>query len=150
MVFSAKKALLLVTYALLLHNTSILAQSKAETAVGTAVETLRQALLSGNQTELEQITAEGLSYGHSNGNVENRAQFIEALVSRQSDFTDIALSDQTIAVAGKTAIVRHRLSAATNNAGKGPGTVKLDVLLVFVKTKKGWKLLARQAVKKPD
>lgn len=149
MIFSAKKALLPVVCVLLLH-TSVLAQSKAEAAVSTAVETLRLALLSGNQTELEQITVEGLSYGHSNGKVENRAQFIEALVSRQSDFTDIVLSNQTISVADKTAIVRHSLSAATNNAGKGPGTVKLDVLLVFVKTKKGWKLLARQAVKKPE
>lgn len=148
MIFSAKKALLPVACVLLLHA-SALAQSKAEAAVSTAVETLRQALLSGNQTELEQITVEGLSYGHSSGKVENRAQFIEALVSRQSDFTDIVLSNQTISVANKTAIVRHSLSAATNNAGK-PGTVKLDVLLVFVKTKKGWKLLARQAVKKPE
>jgi ketosteroid isomerase-like protein len=38
------------------------------------------------------------------------------------------------------------LAAVTKDNGK-PGSVKLDVLLVWQKEQKEWKLIARQAVK---
>jgi len=50
-------------------------------------------------------------------------------------------------VHGKTAIVRHRLDADTNDAGKGTAQVHLKVMTVWVIEKGGWKLLGRQAVK---
>ena len=104
-------------------------------------------MLSGDKNDLERITSERLTYGHSNGKIEDREQFIAALSSGNSDFTAIALSDQTMTIAGKTVIVRHTLSGATHNKGSEPGTIKLQVMLVFVKEKKAWKLLARQAVR---
>ena len=120
-----------------------------ETAhVAVAVENLRKAMVSGERTALEKITAYGLSYGHSGGKVEARQEFIEQLVSGRSDFTDITLTDQNISITGNTAVVRHTLSAQTNDAGKGPGAVHLSIMLVWVKQKGEWKLLARQAVKK--
>ncbi|MBK9336287.1 MAG: glycoside hydrolase family 88 protein [Lewinellaceae bacterium] len=115
--------------------------------VAHAVEMLRQALLSGDRTALENITARELTYGHSSGKIENKTDFVEQLASGRSDFTEINFSEQTISVVGQTATVRHILSAATNDAGKGPGTVRLAVLLVWVKQQDDWKLLARQAVK---
>jgi ketosteroid isomerase-like protein len=67
-------------------------------------------------------------------------------VSGKSDFKTIQLTDQTISIHGKTAIVRHSLVAETLDGGK-PGSVKLFILTVWSKEKGGWKLLARQAVK---
>jgi hypothetical protein len=49
-------------------------------------------------------------------------------------------------VVGNTATVRHILSAKTFD-NKVPGTVRLEILLVWVKSHGSWKLLARQAVK---
>lgn len=115
--------------------------------VANAVETLRQAMVSADPKILENITAEALTYGHSGGKIEDKTAFIDQLVSGRSDFTAITLTEQTITVLGNTAIVRHKLSAATNDAGKGPGTVHLAVLLVWIKQNGDWKLLARQAVK---
>lgn len=112
-----------------------------------AVEQLRLALLSGERQALEKIAADGLSYGHSSGKIEDKAAFVEQMVSGRSDFEAITLSDQTIAVSGNTAIVRHILSASTRDAGKAPGSLRLAVLLVWVKEQGAWKLLARQAVK---
>lgn len=122
------------------------AQLKSERSVLQAVERLRAAMISGDRAALENIAAEGLSYGHSGGNVQNKAEFVEAIASGKSDFVTIDLSDQTVAVFGNTAVVRHTLSAATNDSGK-PGTVRIKILLVFKKEKGEWKLLARQAVK---
>lgn len=122
------------------------AQSKKEKAVAAAVEQLRKAMIDGNRDELEKIADDKLSYGHSGGHVEGKKEFVEKIASGKSDFVTIELSEQTISVSGKTAIVRHTLNAKTNDGGK-PGEVHLKILLVWQKQGKSWKLLARQAVK---
>jgi ketosteroid isomerase-like protein len=58
----------------------------------------------------------------------------------------IDLSEQTISISEKVAIVRHTLNAKTNDGGK-PAEVHLKVLVIWQKGKSGWKLLARQAIK---
>lgn len=122
------------------------AQTKDEKNVATAVETLTKAMIDGSKPALESIVSDALSYGHSSGKVQNKAEFVEAIASGQSDFVTINLTDQTIVVKNQTAIVRHKLSAQTNDAGK-PGTVNIGVMLVWVKEKDNWKLLGRQAFK---
>lgn len=124
----------------------IMAQSKEEKEVAAAVETLRKAMIDGDQKALEAIAAEQLSYGHSGGKVEDKKTFVSTLASGKSDFVTIDLSDQTISVSGETAIVRHTLNATTNDGGK-PGTVALHIMTVWQKQHKHWVLLARQAVK---
>ena len=123
------------------------AQSKQEKAVAAAVENLRKAMVDGDRTALEHIAMDGLSYGHSSGKVEDKATFVENIANGNSDFVTISLTDQTIYVSGKTAIVRHKLTATTNDKGKGAGTVTLGIMTVWQKDKKEWKMLARQAVK---
>lgn len=122
-----------------------LAQSNQD-KVANAVKFLKEAMVSGNQTDLEKITSESLSYGHSGGKLEDKTAFVKSISSGASDFVSIDLSEQTISLTGKTAIVRHKLAAKTNDGGK-PNEVKLGVLLVFIKEGKDWKLLARQAYK---
>jgi len=128
---------------LLFISTSAFAQ---DADVAKAVETLKQAMLDGNREALEKATHDNLTYGHSSGLIEDKKAFVEALASGKSDFTSIVISDQVITVTGNTATVRHKLSGDVVNAGS-PASINLSVLLVFVKEKKEWKLLARQAVK---
>ena len=129
-------------------NTAM-AQSKDETEVTNAVESLRKALVDPDKATLQKLTAEELSYGYSSGKIEDQAAFIEALTSGKSDFVTLDLTNQTVKVSGNTAIVRHNLSATTSDNGT-PGTVKLHVMLVWQKQKGQWKLLARQATKLPQ
>ena len=123
-----------------------LAQSKDEQAVAAAVQALRKAMIDGDKGGLEKLTAEKLSYGHSNGRIEDKATFVQNLVTGNSDFVTMDLTDQTIALSGPVALVRHTLTAQVNDGGK-PGNVKLYILLVWEKSGGQWKLLARQAVK---
>jgi hypothetical protein len=122
------------------------AQKKDSVAVVTAVEQLRTAMISGNQTELDAIASDYLSYGHSGGHVEGKKEFVDKIVSGKSDFLTIDLSEQTVTILNKTAIIRHTFNATTNDNGK-PGAVKLKVMLVFQKEKGKWLMLARQAIK---
>lgn len=125
---------------------ALTAQTKIESAVTKRVEELKKAMVDADSANLAVLTSDQLSYGHSGGTVENKKEFIEKIISWKSDFVSIELSNQTIFVSGKTAIVRHKLDAVTNNDGK-PGEVHLLVLLVWQKQNGVWKLLARQAVK---
>lgn len=123
------------------------AQAKQEVKeVEKAVEELRVAMVDGNKTALENIAHDSLSYGHSGGHVETKAEFVEKIVSGKSDFVSIAISNQTIKIVGNTAVVRHDFNAETNNNGT-PGTVSLHILTIWQSQKGKWKLLARQAVK---
>lgn len=129
-------------------STLLLAQTADEKAVSAAVEKFRQAMVASDKATLEKMSTEHLSYGHSNGLVEDRAAFLNQFVTGQTDFVTITLSDQTVRVVGDAAIVRHRLVGDTNN-NNVPGTVDLMVLMVWEKQKGEWKLTARQAVKLP-
>ena len=70
------------------------------------------------------------------------------LLSGASDFVTIAITDQTVKIVGNSAIVRHTLTADTNDSGK-PGKVTIKILGVWQKQAGEWKLLARQAVRPP-
>lgn len=135
-----------VTFFLFVTMITAHAQTKSEAAVASAVEQLRKVMIDGNRVELEAIVSDKLSYGHSSGYVEDKAEFVDKIATGKSDFVTIELKDQTISVSGKAAVVRHKLNATTNDNGK-PGEVHLAILLVFQKENKQWKLLARQAVK---
>jgi hypothetical protein len=129
----------------MLATMSLYAQ-KDEAEVGKAVEALRQAMIDGKKEALEKVAADELSYGHSNGMIEDKSTFVQTIVSGASDFVTITLAEQSIRVTGNTAVVRHKLVADTNNSNT-PGKADISVLLVFLKTKGEWKLLARQAIK---
>ncbi len=130
---------------ILLHS-SLTAQTTDSLQIESAVEQLKDAMVNADSAMLAALTHERLTYGHSGGKVDDRNAFIQGICSGISDFVSIQLSGQQIIISGKTAIVRHKLDAVTNDSGK-PGEVHLRVLLVWQKMKNGWKLLARQAVK---
>jgi hypothetical protein len=140
------KPFLVLAIATLYLAPLVVAQSRDESEIVAAVEYLKKALLDGEDASLKEITAEELSYGHSNGVIEDKATFIQRLTSGNSDFVSMELSDQTVRIAGNTAIVRHRLKAETFDAGV-PGKPNLSVLLIWQKQNNKWKLLARQATK---
>ena len=118
-----------------------------EEAVATTVEKLRAAMISGDATALANLVDDNLSYGHSNGYVEAKDEFIEKLESGKSNFEQIELAEQSIKITDKIAVVRHKFYAQTNDGGKGVATVNLAILLIFHQVIGDWKLLARQAVR---
>ena len=132
----------------MLSTTEALSQSADEKAVAAAIENLRKAMIAGDPAQLKSITTADLSYGHSNALLENQDEFVDQFVTGKSVFKTIKLSDQSIKIVGDVAVVRHRLTADTNNSNV-TGTVDLSILLVWKKQKGEWKLLARQAVKIP-
>jgi len=131
------------------RNSSAVAASAEEAAVAQAIEALRKAVLEQDKTQLEALCAEQLSYGHSDGRVENKAQFINGVMTRKAILTSLTLSDHTIAIVGADAIARHTWVSESETDGK-PTSTKIGVLQVWQKQGGTWKLLARQSVRPPQ
>ena len=119
-------------------------QTGKEGAVSAAVEALRKAMVAGDKAALEKIAAAELSYGHSSGRHENKAEFIATLVSGSSGFSAIETEAQTIKIVDKIAMVRHIFHGTRRKDGD---KVKLYTLLVWLQQGDQWKLLARHAAK---
>ncbi|MDY0904098.1 nuclear transport factor 2 family protein [Pedobacter sp. CFBP9032] len=137
---------LLAVAALILSVNLAFAQ---KATVEEAVTRLSKLMVNPDSIALDKLILNNLSYGHSSGKVQTKQEFMHSLLSAESDFVEINLTDQTVTIQNKTALVRHTLSAKTNDKNV-PGNVKLFILLIWSKEKAGWKLLGRQAVKVPE
>ena len=115
-----------------------------EGAVSAAVEALKKAMIAADKSALDKLAAAELSYGHSSGRLENKAEFIEAIVSGKSGFSAIELEGQTVNVVDRMAIVRHTFHATQRKSGD---KVKLFNLTIWLQQQDQWKLVARQAAK---
>ena len=91
------------------------AQSADEKKVAEMVETLRKAMLASDTNQLKSLVSDEVSYGHSNGLVEDKAAFVDEYVTGKSIFVTLDFSEQTIKVMGDVAVVRNHFIAETNN-----------------------------------
>jgi ketosteroid isomerase-like protein len=127
----------------------VMAATDNEEAVKQAVEALRNAIIAQDRTTLETLAAEQLSYSHSDAHLEDKAKFINAIMTRKAVFKSLEFPELTIAIAGNNAIVRHLWVSESELDGKVTNT-KIGVLQVWQKQGSSWKLLARASFKLPE
>jgi hypothetical protein len=131
----------------LLTSISTFAQSEKE--VETAVQNLRTAMLAEDASTLKTLTSENLSYGHSAGLIENQEQFLSVFSGGKTDYKSWDITEQSVTFHGdKLAMVRHKVSAEIVSNGN-TNALKIGLLMVWIKEKGEWKLLARQAFRLP-
>lgn len=122
------------------------AQSADATAVAGQVAALTKAMLAADKAALDGLVAAELSYGHSAGAVQDKADFIDVIVSKKTVYKSIVLTNTTVSLAGANAIARHTWESESESGGK-TNLSKIGVLQVWQKQGAAWKLLARQAFK---
>ena len=132
----------------LLFSSSVGAQGGDEAGVTQSVETLRKALLEPDKAKLAQVTSDQVSYGHSDGRVETKEQFVNGVMTRKQVVKSLAFPDLKLSVVGNAAIVRHIYLAESELDGKAT-TTKIGALQVWQKQDGTWKLLARQGFRLP-
>jgi hypothetical protein len=137
----------LVGAANLLRSAPALADDEA--AVTQAVEALRKAVLEQNKGDLDKLTVEQLSYGHSSAVVQNKAEFIDGVMTRKATVKSLTFPELKVMMAGNNAIARHRYVSESEQDGKTTN-IDIGILEVWAKADGGWKLLARQGYKLPD
>lgn len=124
------------------------AQSPDETAVKNAVEELRIAWLKQDKAKLDSLTAAQLSYSHSDAHLEDKAKFIDAVMTRKATFKSLEWPELTVQVVGPTAVVRHLWVSESELDGKVTNT-KIGVMQIWQKQDSNWKLLARASWRLP-
>lgn len=130
-----------------IYPLAAIADPNEAAAVDAAVEGLRQAMLTADKAKLQALTSDQLSYGHSSGKLETKAQFIDVVAGKKTLYKAINHEQPApTAVVGNTAIVRHVFSGESETDGKA-NPIKIGVLQMWVKQDGAWKLLARQAFK---
>jgi len=126
---------------------SVHAQS-ADMTVKNAVEELRMAWLKQDKAKIESLTAEQLSYSHSDARLEDKAKFIDGVMTRKATFKSLEWPELTVQVVGNNAVVRHLWVSESELDGKVTNT-KIGVMQVWQKQDGGWKLLARASWRLP-
>lgn len=133
-----------------LFSLSLFAQGKAEGKVLNQIKALNGAIfINRDSTVLAGLVDEMVTYGHSSGKIENKPEMIHNAMVSPTTYKDFGMSDVSIRVDGKTAIVRHVLKARSFDAAGKESVLHLNVLQTWIKKNKQWILVARQAVKLP-
>lgn len=137
-----KKLLVIV---LLLNVVFVNAQTDEE-KLATTMKAFHQALVKKNTVSINQQTDKALSYGHSNGWVETKADMIKNLETGYMNYHSYKEDSLQLMINGNMANARFVADINVTMNGK-EGTYHLKVLEVWVRKGKRWLLFARQAVR---
>ncbi len=107
---------------------------------------LNMALLKKDTFQLKQLLHKKLTYGHSNGWVQNKQDMVADFVSGKIEYRTIEATNAVIVWENNIASVRNEAEVE----GTVNGTafkMKLHIVQVWVWKQKKWLLLSRQSVK---
>lgn len=114
-----------------------------------AVDQWKQAVITKDRAGLERIFDDDLSYGHTTGEVLNKPESIERVLSSKNTYTSIDLTDVAIRVYGKFALITAT-TAFHITANEKETVSSLSGIDVWVQREGHWRLLARQLTRPPQ
>ena len=121
------------------------AQTEEEKLISTMKE-FHRALVQKNTVSINQQTEKSLSYGHSNGWVQNKNDIIKDFETGLISYQTYKEDSVQVSMSGNFANIRFIADINTTLRGNAISN-HLKVLEVWVKKGKRWLLFARQAVK---
>ncbi|MDF3200740.1 nuclear transport factor 2 family protein [Pseudomonas sp. 1912-s] len=136
----------LIGFLCLFSGYAAAAPAASDKDVAAAVDHLTQAMLHKDIPQLQALTANNLTYGHSSGKTQNKQEFIADIETGRSGFKTLEMQKQTITLNGDTALVRNHFSAQAVNSGVEVPT-EIENFQVWQKQKGKWLLIGRQAYK---
>ena len=113
----------------------------------TAMQQLDKALLQKDETVLRSVLHDDLSFGHSNGWIQSKSDILNDFTSGKLTYNKIENNSSAIVKIGKQYAT---VKTNTNAEGTVNGTafkLTLHIMQFWIKTKKGWQLVARQSAK---
>jgi len=151
--------LALLAAALILPSTYLFAQAPADTtqvssvrgnasaaerkSLLAAIEQWKQAVITKDRAGLDRIFDDDLSYGHTTGEVLDKPQSIDRVLSSKNTYTSIDLSDISIRVYGRIALITAKTAFHITVDGKETVS-SLSGIDVWIQRQGHWRLLARQ------
>jgi hypothetical protein len=97
---------------------------------------------------LEKLFASTLSYVHSGGKAETRAEALHGIVNNKSVYVEAGEPQPyNVSASGDSLIVKHSYVATEKKANGTETPLNLVIEMVWVKEKGDWKLARRKATK---
>ncbi len=124
-----------------------LAQTADDVKLIAVVKEFHQALVKQNTVSINQQTDKAVSYGHSNGWVQNKKDLIKDFETGKISYQSFKEDSITVLMNENMANVRFIADITASVNGTTVNNYHLKVLEVWVKKSKRWVLFARQAVK---
>jgi ketosteroid isomerase-like protein len=137
-----------ITILLLSISSFCNAQTDEEKLTATVKE-FHQALVNKNTISINQQTDKALSYGHSNGWIQTKADVIKDFERDYISYQSFKEDSISVLINGTMANVRFVADITATLKTTTINNYHLRVLEVWVKKGKRWVLFARQAVKTP-
>lgn len=110
---------------------------------------LKNALLAKDSVSLSGLLADDVTYGHSTGIIQTKAQLIRAVMSGEQDYKSIEPSDMNVRIYDDAGVVTLKLKVNVIYGGK-PLDLTMSATLTWIKINGDWRLVARQSVKLPE
>ena len=120
--------------------------SKVDKEVLAAMDAWKQATLKKDRAALEKLLHEDLTYSHSSGNTQSKAEVLQSVTTGRATVEAIDFADTTVRVYGRTALVKGKVDIRNNAEGKS-STAHLSILHVWIKGPQGWQMVARHATR---
>ena len=112
-----------------------------------SMQQLDNALLQKNEAVLKSVLHKDLGFGHSNGWIQTKTDILNDFTNGKLTYNKFENNSSAIVtISKKYATVKTN----TNAEGVVNGTafkLTLHIMQVWIKTKKGWELIARQSAK---
>ena len=100
-----------------------------------------RAMLDGDLTTLDELCADGLSYAHSNGARDTKAEYFDKLRTGYYVYHRVDHPVERVEVAGDTAVVVGRMTSELDSGGVRK-TIDNLALAVWTRASGAWRLLA--------
>lgn len=139
-----KKLFILPLLALAIHS---FAQTDEQKVLQRVKQLNDAVFVKRDSVAMEGLLADKVTYGHSNGKLENRQEAIYGAINHVGTYSNVVMDSVTVFFENNTAVVRHVLRATAIDKEGKQSPLHLNVLQVWVVQNKQWKLMARQAVK---
>jgi len=137
--------LILIITLFLANQLSVVAQKDSSAVLG-AVARLEKALLNKDSATMNGLLHKDVSYGHSSGWVQTKKEVVDDMMSGFLVYNKLEDSSINIVMSKDKAIVREKVRAVGSRDGKS-FDLSLFITQVWLQSKKGWQLFARQSTK---
>lgn len=108
-----------------------------------AMESMKQAMLHKDGPALEKLLHADLTYTHSQGQLDTKADLVKAVASGKANIQKLEFTNPIVNVYGNTALVKGRVDLWHSETN----IVHMHILHVWLKGTDGWKLVSRQATR---
>jgi len=115
----------------------------AEKDVLAAMDAFKRATIARDGAALSKLLADDLTYTHSAGQEQTKAQYIDSIVGGKSVVEELVFTGTNVRTYGDIALVKGRVDLSHSKTN----VVHMNILHVWRHGPHGWQMVARQATR---